>query len=64
MSTMAAPKVIDHIVLLKVKEDAAEEDIQKMREGVLSLKAIPGVLSVTVGATFAEEWMPDRRNGE
>jgi hypothetical protein len=55
--------VIDHIVLLKVRDDASEEDIEKMRQGVLSLKAIPGVLTVTVGRTFAEEWMPDRRNG-
>lgn len=61
---MAAQTVIDHIVLLKVREDAAEEDIERMRQGVLSLKSIPGVLTITVGSTFAEEWMLDRRNGE
>jgi hypothetical protein len=56
--------VIDHVVLLKVRDDVTEEDIHRMREGVLSLKAIPGVLTITVGKTFAEEWMPDRRNGK
>ena len=56
--------VIDHIVLLKVRPDATKDEIHLMRQGVLSLKAIPGVLTITVGETFAEEWMPDRRNGE
>ncbi|KAL7483817.1 hypothetical protein ACHAW6_009459 [Cyclotella cf. meneghiniana] len=53
--------VIDHIVLLKVRPDATEDEIRRMRQGVLSLKAIPGVLTITVGEAFAEEWMPDRR---
>jgi hypothetical protein len=56
--------VIDHIVLLKVRPDATEDEIHRMRQGVLSLTAIPGVLTITVGETFAEEWMPDRRNGK
>lgn len=56
--------VIDHIVLLKLRPDAKEDEFHRMRQGVLSLMAIPGVLTITVGETFAEEWMPDRRNGE
>lgn len=55
--------VIEHIVLLKAKSDASDEDIKKLVEGTHSLRAIPGVISITVGPTFAEEWMPDRRNG-
>lgn len=55
--------VIEHIVLLKVKSDTSDDDIKKLVEGAQSLRAIPGVISITVGATFAEEWMPDRRNG-
>mmetsp|Transcript_21215 Transcript_21215/g.33329 ORF Transcript_21215/g.33329 Transcript_21215/m.33329 type:complete len:119 (+) Transcript_21215:183-539(+) len=61
MSTTST--VIEHIVLLKVKPDTSDEDIKKLVEGAQSLRAIPGVISVTVGATFAEEWMPDRRHG-
>eukprot|EP00956_Cyclotella_meneghiniana_P037772 scaffold144022_cov67-Cyclotella_meneghiniana.AAC.1 len=60
---MAGQKVIDHVVLLKVRDDVAEEDIERMRQGVLGLRTLPGVLTITVGKTFAEEWMPDRRNG-
>eukprot|EP00956_Cyclotella_meneghiniana_P041331 scaffold222975_cov43-Cyclotella_meneghiniana.AAC.1 len=62
-SKMAGQKVIDHVVLLKVRDDVAEEDIERMRQGVLGLRTLPGVLTITVGKTFAEEWMPDRRNG-
>ena len=62
-SLMANAKVIEHIVLMKVKEDTSAEDIKKLVEGVHSLRTIPGVISITVGPTFAEEWMPDRRNG-
>lgn len=53
--------VVEHIVLLKFKDDSREEDIQRFYDGVTSLKAIPGVLSITVGKTFCESWMPDRR---
>ena len=55
--------VIEHIVLLKVKPDTTDDDVKKLIEGAQSLKRIPGVISITVGSTFAEEWMPDRRNG-
>lgn len=61
---MAGQYVIDHVVLLKVRDDVAEEYIERMRRGVLGLRTLPGVLTITVGKTFAEEWMPDRRNGE
>jgi hypothetical protein len=60
---MAEQTVIDHIVLLKVRKDATDDEIGRMRQATLSLKAIPGVISITVGATFVEEWMADRRNG-
>lgn len=60
---MPGQTVIDHVVLLKVKEDALEKDVERMKQGVLALKVIPGVLTITVGHTFVEDWMPDRRNG-
>ena len=55
--------VIDHIVLLKARPDVTEEEIQRFINGVKSLNTIPGVISITVGSTFAEDWMPDRRDG-
>ena len=55
--------VIEHIVLLKVKPDASDAETKKLVDGVQSLRTIPGVLSITFGPTFAEEWMPDRRSG-
>lgn len=55
--------VIDHIVLLKVRANATKEEVDRLVEGTFSLKAIPGVLTVTVGPTFVEDWMPDRRAG-
>ncbi len=55
--------VIEHVVLLKVKSNASDDELKAFVEGVQSLKAIPGVISITVGSTFVEEWMPDRRNG-
>ena len=36
--------------------------VQKLIDGVNSLKAIPGVITITVGSTFVEEWMSDRRD--
>ena len=62
-SLMSTSTVIEHIVLLKVKKDTSAEDIKNLIEGTKSLRTIPGVISITVGPTFAEEWMPDRRNG-
>lgn len=55
--------VIDHIVLLKVKSDVDENDIKRFVDGVNSLRVIPGVVTITVGPTFVEEWMSDRRDG-
>lgn len=55
--------IIDHIVLLKVRPDVTEEDIKRLIDGANSLKAIPGVITITVGSTFVEEWMSDRRDG-
>ena len=55
--------VIDHIVLLRVRTDATNEDISRLINGVSSLKVIPGVLKITIGPTFVEDWMIDRRDG-
>ena len=56
--------VIDHIVLLKFRPDITDEESKHFIDGINSLSAIPGVLSITVGSTFVEEeWMSDRRNG-
>jgi len=54
---------VDHVVLLKVKKDTTKAQIMKFKEGIESLHTIPGVMSVTVGETFAETWMADRREG-
>mmetsp|Transcript_15709 Transcript_15709/g.28573 ORF Transcript_15709/g.28573 Transcript_15709/m.28573 type:complete len:117 (-) Transcript_15709:1421-1771(-) len=54
---------VDHVVLLKVKEGTTEDEIQRLFEGIRSLNVIPGVVSVTVGPTFCESWMSDRRGG-
>mmetsp|Transcript_26228 Transcript_26228/g.39043 ORF Transcript_26228/g.39043 Transcript_26228/m.39043 type:complete len:116 (-) Transcript_26228:326-673(-) len=54
---------VDHIVLLKVKPDATEAEIQNLIDGAKSLVEVPGVISVSVGPTFVEEWMSDRRGG-
>lgn len=55
--------VIDHIVMLKVRSDATKKDIDRLIEGTSTLKAIPGVITITIGPTFVEEWMADRRGG-
>mmetsp|Transcript_10776 Transcript_10776/g.23876 ORF Transcript_10776/g.23876 Transcript_10776/m.23876 type:complete len:122 (-) Transcript_10776:248-613(-) len=55
--------VIDHIVLLKVRPDVTKDDMKRLIDGVNSLNAIPGVITITVGSTFVEEWMADRRDG-
>lgn len=54
---------VDHVVLLKVKKGTSKSQIKKFKEGIESLHTIPGVTSVTVGETFAERWMADRRDG-
>ena len=63
LRTQNMTTVIDHIVLFKVKSDASNEQIKNLIDGVQSLRAIPGVLSITIGSTFVEAWMPDRRQG-
>ena len=55
--------VIDHIVLLKVRPDVTEEEIKHFIDGINSLKDIPGVVTISVGSTFVEDWMADRRDG-
>lgn len=54
---------VEHVVLLKVKEDTSVEDIEKLTNGVKSLHALSGVLTVSVGKVFVEEFMEDRTQG-
>lgn len=54
---------VEHIVLLRVKPGTTKSQIKKFKEGIETLHTIPGVTSVTVGETFAERWMQDRRDG-
>ena len=55
--------VIDHIVLFKARADVTDDEMKRLIDGTHTLKAIPGVISITVGSTFVEDWMSDRRNG-
>ena len=52
---------VDHIVLLKLKSDVTENQIQLLKDGAASLVEIDGVESVTIGSMFVEDWMQDRR---
>ncbi|KAL7534697.1 hypothetical protein ACHAXR_009517 [Thalassiosira sp. AJA248-18] len=63
MSSSQGATVIDHIVLLKVRPDVTDDETTRLIDGVNSLNVIPGVITITIGPTFAEEWMPDRRDG-
>jgi hypothetical protein len=63
-ATTYTSSVVDHVVLLKVRSDATPEQVDKLIKGVQSLRDIPGVVQVSVGTTFYEDWMPtDRRRG-
>ena len=55
---------VDHIVLLKLRSDVTEEQIQSLNDGVASLVRIDGVESATVGSMFVEDWMEDRRGDQ
>ena len=55
--------VIDHIVLFKVRPYATDDAIKRFIDGANSLKVLPGDISISVGSTFAEEWMLNQRNG-
>lgn len=59
----ADTKGVDHVVLLRVKEGTTKSQIQKFKQGIQSLHTIPGVMSVSVGESFVEQWMADRRDG-
>ena len=60
---MNSSRGVDHIVLLKVKSDATDEQIRTLIDGVNALIRIDGVLSVSIGKVFVEEWMADRTKG-
>ena len=60
---MNTSKGVDHLVLLKVKSDATDQQIQTLIDGVNELIRIDGVLSVSIGKVFVEEWMADRTKG-
>uniref|UniRef100_A0A7S0FKK4 Stress-response A/B barrel domain-containing protein n=1 Tax=Minutocellus polymorphus TaxID=265543 RepID=A0A7S0FKK4_9STRA len=51
---------VEHFVLLKVKADATDEQTQAMIDGVNALIGIEGVISVSIGKIFVEDWMADR----
>lgn len=55
---------VDHIVLLKLRSDVTDDQIQALHDGVASLAQIDGVDSVTVGRMFVEDWMQDRRGDQ
>lgn len=63
MSESVEPIGVEHVVLLRVKEEASLKEIDDFENATRSLTKIPGVESVTVGRTFAESWMDDRRGG-
>lgn len=55
---------VEHIVLLKVKDDATDDQTRAMIDGVNALIGIDGVISVSIGKIFVEEgWMADRTRG-
>ena len=60
---MNSSRGVDHIVHLKVKSDATDEQIRALIDGVNALIRIDGVLSVSIGKVFVEEWMADRTKG-
>ena len=62
MTTFSSPSGVDHIVLIKAKPTATEQQMETMLTGVHSLAAIPGVAWVTVGPTFCDS-AQDRRDG-
>ena len=50
---------VHHIVLVAVKENLSNDQINDMLNGVYSLSAIKGVVSVTVGANIPENSRAD-----
>lgn len=62
-SSTDAVNGVDHVVLLRVKPGTSKSQIKKFKKGIQSLHAVPGVTSVSVGESFVERWMADRRDG-
>mmetsp|Transcript_2852 Transcript_2852/g.3754 ORF Transcript_2852/g.3754 Transcript_2852/m.3754 type:complete len:113 (-) Transcript_2852:441-779(-) len=56
-------KGIDHVVLLKIKDDATTEQVSNVLNMANDMVSIPGVLSISWGTSFVEDWMADRRQG-
>lgn len=55
---------VEHIVLLKVKDDATDDQTRAMIDGVNALIGIDGVISVSIGKIFVDgDWMADRTRG-
>eukprot|EP00568_Trieres_chinensis_P002751 CAMPEP_0183309184 /NCGR_PEP_ID=MMETSP0160_2-20130417/24299_1 /TAXON_ID=2839 ORGANISM="Odontella Sinensis, Strain Grunow 1884" /NCGR_SAMPLE_ID=MMETSP0160_2 /ASSEMBLY_ACC=CAM_ASM_000250 /LENGTH=114 /DNA_ID=CAMNT_0025473165 /DNA_START=36 /DNA_END=380 /DNA_ORIENTATION=+ len=55
--------VVEHVVLLKLKEGTSSSDIDRLNDCTESLCSIPGVLSASIGKIFVEDWMDDRTQG-
>ena len=45
---------VQHVVAIKLKQDTPADDVAALKDGVRSLKDIPGVLSVTFGNNFTQ----------
>ena len=58
---MSDAKEVVHLILLKVKETATDEQMKNFTDGAKSLVDIPGVLKVSTGKSFAESSMSHRR---
>lgn len=52
---------VDHVVMLKLKPDVTEDQIVALKKAASTLTEIDGVVSVTGGYVFVEDWMQDRR---
>jgi glyceraldehyde-3-phosphate dehydrogenase/erythrose-4-phosphate dehydrogenase len=61
--TMASsvPVGVDHVVMLKFKPDVTEEQVDALKKATSKLLEIDGVVAVTGGRVFVEDWMQDRR---
>ena len=54
---------IDQISLFKLKDNVTEAEFEQLVNGATSLKAIPGVVSVTLDKNVIEPWMMDPNSG-
>jgi glyceraldehyde-3-phosphate dehydrogenase/erythrose-4-phosphate dehydrogenase len=53
---------VDHVVMLKLKPDVTEDQVDALTKATSTLIEIDGVVTVTGGRVFVEDWMQDRRS--